>query len=109
MIMVAYITQVDETNYDEIINNNSLILLDIYAEWCGPCKAISPIIDDISVEYQGKVTVCKMDADKCTNKVVDLGVRNIPTIIILKNGVEVDRVKGLTSKRNLKEIIEKQL
>ena len=106
--MVAYITELNETNYDDFVSEG-VVLVDVWAAWCGPCKAISPIIDQISEEYKDKIKVGKCDADANRDKVMSLGVRNIPTIIILKNGVEVDRVKGLTSKRNLKEIIEKQL
>jgi thioredoxin 1 len=81
----------------------------VWAPWCGPCKTISPIIDELSDEYREQVSFGKLNADDNLEKVRELGVRNIPTIMIYKDGQIVERNTGAISKNQLKELIDKHL
>jgi len=106
--MIAYITDLNSENFETFINKE-LSLVDIYATWCGPCKMIAPIIDQVSVDFQGKVSVGKMDADQNRDIVMNLSVRNIPTILLFKNGEEVGRLVGGVSKDKIVELINENL
>ena len=86
---------------------NDLSLIDVKAEWCGPCKQLSPIIDEISSETYGKVSVGVVDADENVGFCKDYNVRNIPTLLIFKRGELVERTTGLKSKKDILEMIEK--
>lgn len=107
--MVAYITELNESNYDEFVNSSEFVLVDIWAAWCGPCKAISPIIDQISEEYNGKIKVGKCDADANRDKITSLGVRNIPTLFLYKDGQIIDQMTGGGTKSKFTEFIDKHL
>jgi thioredoxin 1 len=106
--MVAYITELNNDNF-ESFKENQLVLVDVWAPWCGPCRMISPIIDQISSEYQGKLSVGKMNADDNREAVSELGVRSIPTIILYKNGEEVERKVGSVNKQQIIDLINNHL
>ena len=106
--MVAYITELNEENYDSFTKEN-LVLVDIWASWCNPCRVISPIIDEISSDYFGKLSVGKLDADISRDLLTKLGVRNIPTLIIYKNGEIVERNTGMVTKEKVEELINNHL
>jgi len=103
--MVAYITELNEENYDSFVSSG-LVLVDIWAPWCGPCKMISPIIDEISSDYVDRIKVGKCDADANRDKVMELGVRNIPTIFFYKDGQVVNQTHGSVTKKKLTDIID---
>ena len=94
------------SNFSQIINQDKLVLVDCFAEWCGPCKMISPIVDEISSDYVDRIKVGKCDADANRDKVMDLGVRNIPTIFFYKDGQIVDQTHGAVTKKKLTDIID---
>ena len=77
-------------------------MVDVWAPWCGPCKLIGPIIDELAMEYSGKAKIGKLNADQ-NQKPMDLGVSGIPTLILYKNGEEVDRIVGMAPKNQLQE------
>lgn len=106
--MVAYITELNNETFDSFISTD-LVLVDIWADWCGPCKMISPIVDEISSDYYGKLKVGKLDADANRDKVMELGVRNIPTIFLYKDGEIVERSTGSVTKSSLTDLIDKHL
>lgn len=106
--MVAFITELNDSNYSDFLKNK-LVLVDVWAEWCGPCKMISPIVDQISVDFQGKLSVGKLDADTNRDIVKELGVRNIPTIILFKDGEVVDKSVGAVTKEKLTEMINEHI
>ncbi len=99
-------TQINETNFQEIISSDKPALVDFWAEWCGPCKRISPIIDELYNEYNEKAHICKCDVDTNNAIAVEYGIRNIPTILFFKGGKVVEKVVGATSKEALAEKIE---
>jgi len=113
--MVAYITEINSENFQEF-TNNEYSLIDVWAPWCGPCKLIAPIIDEISSEYVGKLSVGKLNADNNSDLVKELGVRNIPTLLFFKNGEllkddEGNAVKlvGNVQREKLKSVINEYL
>lgn len=96
----------DESFEHEVLQADRPVLLDYWAEWCGPCKMIAPIIDEIAGEYTGSVKVCKMDIDDNPNTPRKFGVRGIPTLMLFKDG-EVDSTRvGALSKSQLKAFLD---
>ena len=85
---------VTDENYREVLNGSKPVVLDFWAEWCGPCRMVSPIIDDLAIAYEGKVVIGKVDVDENNEVVAEFGIRNIPTILFFKNGVLVDKQVG---------------
>ena len=108
-MITSYVTEVTSENFDEKIKNSEVAIVDIWAEWCGPCKQLSPIIDEVSSELGLKVLVGKMDADANLDFVKTLNVRNIPTILYYKNGEVVERTNGLKTKNEILSIVNKLL
>jgi thioredoxin 1 len=116
--MVAYITELNSNNYKEF-TKEGIVLVDIHAKWCGPCRVISPLVDQISNDYYGKISVGKLDADETvliageekSNKeiIVELGVRNIPTLVLYKDGNVVDRLVGSVNKEKIQDLINSHL
>ncbi len=105
---MGFITELNETNYNEFVENG-VTLVDIWANWCAPCRQIAPIVDQFSIDFNGKVTVGKLDATPNGDKVAELGIKNIPTILIYKDGEIVDRSVGMTTKEKLSELVEQYL
>ena len=113
-VKIAYVSEVNSKNFADYTKTNGIVVVDLYAEWCSPCKVLSPIIDSLAAEFTeegANIIVGKMDIEKEGNKeiVVDLGVSSIPTIIIYKNGEIVDRNTGMIQKAKLKELIQKHI
>ncbi len=101
--MAAIIT---DATFNETISSNKVVVVDFWAEWCGPCKAISPIIDELATEFDGKALVGKVDVDDNVEVCEKYGIRNIPTLLFFKNGELVDKVVGAAQKAQLKEKID---
>ncbi len=99
----------DETFEADVLNSESPVLVDFWAEWCGPCKMIAPILDEISDEYDGRVKVAKLNIDENPNTPPKYGIRGIPTLMLFKNGnVEATKV-GAVSKSQLTAFIDSNL
>ncbi|HNX90305.1 MAG TPA: thioredoxin [Candidatus Omnitrophota bacterium] len=94
---------VNDGNFDsEVIKESKLpVLVDFWAEWCGPCRMIAPMIEEIAREYQGKVKVCKINVDEAPKTASELGVMSIPTIAIFKNGKVVNKIVGAVPKQEI--------
>lgn len=102
--------ELTDANFDEqVIEKEGVTVIDFWAEWCGPCKMISPIIEELSKEYEGKATVGKVDVDNNHEVSMKYNIRSIPTILILKDGEVVDRHVGTTTKQVLADKIEAHL
>lgn len=102
--------EITDQNFDEMINNpDKLILVDFWASWCNPCKALAPVLEDASNDLSEKIVVLKINIDENPNSPQRYGVRGIPTIIFFKSGKEVDRQVGVIPKSKLYEKIENVL
>lgn len=106
--MTTNAVELTPSTYTDFIKND-LVLIDVHALWCGPCKQISPIVDQISLEFIEQLHVGKLNADENRDVLVELGVRNIPTLILFKNGEIVERSTGMTTKEKLAELINTHL
>ena len=90
--------EVTDANFEELVNAGKPMVLDFWAEWCGPCRMVSPIIDELATEYEGRVTIGKMDVDNNNDVVAQFGIRNIPTVLFFKDGKLVDKQVGAAQK-----------
>ncbi|WP_027418411.1 thioredoxin [Crocinitomix catalasitica] len=99
--------EITEANYDEIVGNSDKpVVLDFWAAWCGPCKMVGPLIDEMHTEYEGKAIIGKVDVDNNPGIAGKFGVRNIPTIVYLKGGEVVDKSVGAVPKAQLTEKLD---
>jgi thioredoxin 1 len=90
----------------EVIKSNLPVLVDFGATWCGPCKALAPIVDKIADDYQGRVKVVTVDIDDCSEVTKKYGVKSVPTILVFKGGEKVNQSVGLTSRENIIKLLE---
>ncbi|MFA6701645.1 MAG: thioredoxin [Dysgonamonadaceae bacterium] len=99
--------QITDTTLDNVLKTDKLIIIDFWAEWCGPCKMVGPIIEEISEKYKDQVVVGKIDVDNNDGATSKYGIRNIPTVLFIKNGEVVDKLVGAAGKNVFVEKIEK--
>ncbi|MBO7255505.1 MAG: thioredoxin [Paludibacteraceae bacterium] len=98
--------QITDANLQEVLDNEELVVIDFWAEWCGPCRMISPIVDELAEEYAGRVLIGKVNVDENDEVVEKYGIRNIPTILFIKKGEVIDKKVGASSKADLKAKID---
>jgi thioredoxin 1 len=103
---MIYTTKIDSNNFDELIKSEKVSLVYISASWCGPCKILAPIVDEIINEKNGEVILAKIDADEQMDFVKSLNVRNIPTLLFYKNGELKERTTGLKNKMEINQILQ---
>ena len=94
-------------NFESLRNGDKPLVVDFWATWCGPCRAIAPIIEELANEYDGKIVVGKCDVEENDDLAMEFGIRNIPTILFIKNGVVVDKHVGASTKSKLQEKFDK--
>ena len=100
---------VTDSNFSDIVKKHSLALIDFWAEWCGPCRALAPTIEELNREYAGRVLVGKLNVDENAQTAECFGVSSIPTMLIMKNGEEVDRIVGCVQKKYIEAALRKHL
>jgi thioredoxin 1 len=102
--------ELTDSNFEEmVLKSDKPVLVDFWAEWCGPCRMVAPIVNEISVEYEGKAVVGKLDVDSNPEVAQKYGIRNIPTILFFKNGEVADKQVGAVPKSMLTSKIENLL
>lgn len=106
---MANITEVTPANFDELLTSDLPVLVDFWAPWCGPCRTVSPIVDELADELAGRVVVAKCNVDENQDIAVKFGVMSIPTLIVFKDGKEASRTVGAMPKPRLKAEIESAL
>ncbi|MDR3705817.1 MAG: thioredoxin [Paludibacteraceae bacterium] len=100
-------TSITDATFEEIIKTNKVVLIDFWAEWCGPCRMVGPIVEELASEYEGKaIMIGKLDVDENPDVCEKYGIRNIPTLLYFKDGEVVDKVVGAAQKAVLKEKID---
>lgn len=101
--------KITENNFEEFKNGDKPFVVDLWAEWCGPCRMLGPVVTELAGEYDGKIVVGKCDIEENQNIPMEYGVRNIPTLLFFKGGELVDKFVGAGSKATLKEKFEELL
>jgi thioredoxin 1 len=99
----------NDNNFSTTIANNELIIVDFWAPWCSPCRMVGPVIEELTAQYTGKVTLGKMNVDENQTVPSSMGIMSIPTIVIFRQGKEVERLVGAYPKAHIEEIINRYL
>lgn len=108
--MAGSVIELTDATFDNTVHNSDVpVLVDFWAPWCGPCKMIAPIIEEIAGEYTDKAKICKLDTDEARDSAMEFGITAIPTIILFKDGQVQKKWVGLTSKKDLTEAIDELL
>ncbi len=104
------IFEVNDSNFDqEVLKSDQPVMVDFWAAWCGPCRALAPLVDEIAKSYQGKVRVAKMDVDKNMATPQRYGVRGIPTLLIFRGGQVREQIVGYVPKETIQKALDKNL
>ena len=97
---------INDSNFDEVLAQNALVVVDFSATWCGPCRMLAPIVDELAAEYAGRIFVAKADVEEAVESAERFGIRSVPTILFFKNGEKVDQTIGAMPRAKLVERFE---
>lgn len=101
--------ELNDSNFDQVIKSDKPVLVDFWAEWCGPCKMIGPVVEELATDYEGKAVVAKLNVDENPQVTARFGVRSIPTLLVFKNGQIVDKQIGAVPKSVLASKLQAQV
>lgn len=101
--------EITDNNFSDIINSDQPVLVDFWAEWCGPCKMIGPVVEELAADYDGKAVIGKVDVDANPEVSAKFGIRSIPTLLVFKNGEIVDKQIGAVPKSALSQKLDAQI
>ncbi len=101
--------ELNDSNFDQAINSDKPVLVDFWAEWCGPCKMIGPVVEELAGDYEGKAVVAKLNVDENPQVTARFGIRSIPTLLVFKNGQVVDKQVGAVQKSVLSQKLQAQV
>ncbi len=101
--------EITDANFQEIINSEKPVLVDFWAEWCGPCKMIGPVVEELASDYEGKAVIGKVDVDNNPEVSAKFGIRSIPTLLVFKGGEIVDKQVGAVPKGVLSQKLDAQI
>ncbi|MBN2731748.1 MAG: thioredoxin TrxA [Balneolaceae bacterium] len=99
----------DDSFEEDVLNSDKPVLVDFWAEWCGPCRMVGPVVDELAGEYEGKAKIGKVNVDENSEISTKYGIRSIPSLLIFKNGEVVDQIVGAVPKNQLKKQLDAQL
>ena len=100
---------INSSEFSALLQEDKLLVVDFYATWCGPCKKLSPTLDEVSEEFAGQVNIVKVDVDESEDLAIDYGIRSVPTVLFFKNGQQVDKFVGALPKSEIVTKIQAQL
>ncbi len=106
--MKEYIIKINDENFESTVSQG-VVLVDFYADWCGPCRMLSPILEALASEMDGKMQVAKLDVDHAPKTTTTYQITSVPTMIVFKNGKEADRIVGLKDLETLKKIVARSM
>ena len=106
---MANTVEITDANFEEVINSDKPVLVDFWAEWCGPCKMIGPLVEELASDYDGKAVIGKVNVDENPNVSAKFGIRSIPTLLVFKSGEIVDKQIGAVPKGILAQKLDAQI